>query len=148
MLGSGTALGAAPSTALIGGAKGAGILGSGVDAMGLGRQIESPVDEIEAESYEDLNSKTVELANDTGYWFAVFFHTREQRDHFLTETGMGEAGHANIDGQVVAKKMSLALPPRPAPYKTGRIDRKLRDFDVSMGFRKRSAALVSGAQSA
>ena len=71
---------------------------------------------------------SIELANDTEYWFAMYFQTRDQKEAFLKAMGWFERGDKYLDGTAVAKKLGIELPPRPAPYKVGRLDKKLFDL--------------------
>jgi hypothetical protein len=73
-------------------------------------------------------ARAIELANDTEYWFAVYFQTREQKEVFLKAMHWFEHGDKYLDGQYVAKKQGISLPPRPAAYKVGRLDKKLVDL--------------------
>ena len=72
--------------------------------------------------------KAIELANDSEYWFAVYFQTREQKEAFLHAVKWFQHGDKYLDGRWLAKKMNVVLPPRPAPYKVGRLDKKLTDL--------------------
>lgn len=69
--------------------------------------------------------KAIELANDSEYWFAVYFQTREQKEAFLKAVKWFEHGDKYLDGRWLAKKFNVELPPRPAPYKVGRLDKNL-----------------------
>ncbi len=73
-------------------------------------------------------ARAIELANDTEYWFAVYFQSREQKEAFLKAMKWFEHGDKYLDGQYVAKKQGVSLPPRPAPYKVGKLDKKLVDL--------------------
>lgn len=73
-------------------------------------------------------SQAIELANDTEYWFAVYFQSREQKEAFLKAMAWFEHGDKYIDGRHAAKLQGIELPPRPAPYKVGKIDQKLKDL--------------------
>jgi hypothetical protein len=68
----------------------------------------------------------VELANDSEFWCAFYFQTREQKEAFVKFFGIEQDKY--IDGEVAAAKMGIELPPRPAPYKVGRVDKKLADL--------------------
>lgn len=68
----------------------------------------------------------IELANDSEFWFAMYFQTREQCEAFVNHFGLEQNKY--IDGQAAAEKMGVPLPKRPAPYKVGKIDRKLADL--------------------
>ncbi len=68
----------------------------------------------------------VELANDSEYWFAVYFQTREQKEAFVKAVGLVQDKY--IDGLQLAAALKIALPPRPAPYKVGKVDRKLSEL--------------------
>lgn len=109
-----------------------------------------PLDEVDGETSEEVaakqaelarailsnreqregQKKAIELANDTEFWFAVYFQTREQKEAFLRAIGYGGAQDPDkyLDGQELAEKQGIKLPARPAPYKVGRIDKKLADL--------------------
>lgn len=70
----------------------------------------------------------IELANDTEYWFAVYFQSREQKEAFLKAVDWFQRGDKYLDGRFVAEKMGVTLPPREAPYKVGKLDKKLTDL--------------------
>jgi len=72
--------------------------------------------------------QAIDLANDSEYWFAVYFQTRDQKEAFLHAMKWFQHGDKYIDGQWAAKKQGIELPPRPAPYKVGRLDKKLTDL--------------------
>ncbi|WP_211440941.1 hypothetical protein [Collimonas humicola] len=65
----------------------------------------------------------IELANDSEFWFAMYFQTREQKEAFVAALGLKQDKY--IDGQEAARILGITLPPRPAPYKVGKVDRKL-----------------------
>lgn len=73
----------------------------------------------------ERQAAAVDLANETEFWFAMYFQTREQKDAFLKAVKWFEMGDKYLDGLLVAKEMGVELPPRQAPYKVGRIDKKL-----------------------
>ena len=68
----------------------------------------------------------IELANDTEFWFAMYFQTREQCIAFCAHFGLEQDKY--VDGIAAAEKMGVPLPKRPAPYKVGRVDKKLADL--------------------
>lgn len=130
-----------------GGGIGGGLRAGGRDLMAAPEPEPGPLDDIEGESMEENaeltlemakailvnktqregQQKAIELANETEYWFAVYFQTVEQKNAFLTGikyTGE-KVGDKYIDGQDLAKHLGVELPPRPAPYKVGRLDKKL-----------------------
>jgi hypothetical protein len=82
----------------------------------------------------DQQRQAIELANDSEYWFAVYFQTREQKEAFLQKmmtadgTPWSEQGDKYLDGQQLAKRHGIDVPPRPAPYKVGKLDKKLTDL--------------------
>lgn len=66
------------------------------------------------------------IATDSEYWFAVCFQTRAQKEHFLRETKLLQAGDKYIDGALLAKRMGITLPPADVPYNvSARPDAKL-----------------------
>lgn len=89
------------------------------------------VDEVVAEEFAAIHEgrkkqqEAIETANDTEYWFAVYFQTREQKEAFLKAVDWFEHGDKYIDGQFAAKKMGIEIPPRTVPFKVGKIDKKL-----------------------
>jgi hypothetical protein len=68
----------------------------------------------------------IELANDSEYWFCMYFQSREQKDAFIAALGLDQNKY--IDGAAAAAKMGIELPKRPAKYKVGRMDKKLTDL--------------------
>ena len=68
----------------------------------------------------------IELANDTEFWFCVFFQTREQKEAYCK--AMGYEHDKYIDGEAEAHRQGIALPERPAPYKIGLVDKKLANL--------------------
>jgi len=65
----------------------------------------------------------IELANDTEYWCAFYFQSRAQKEAFVKFFALEQDKY--IDGMAAATKMGIELPPRPAPYKVGKLDKKL-----------------------
>jgi hypothetical protein len=61
------------------------------------------------------------LAVDGGYWAALCFQTREQKDAFLRALNIQDLGNAEcyFDGCAVAKRLGIALPDADVPYNTG-----------------------------
>lgn len=92
------------------------------------------VDEVVNEQFAAIHAgrkqqaDAIDLANDTEYWFAMYFQSREQKEAFLQAMNWFEHGDKYIDGQFAAKRMGIELPPRPAPYKAGRLDKKLTEL--------------------
>lgn len=62
-------------------------------------------------------------ANDSGYWFAAYFQTSDQKDEFIKAMGL-ETGGQYVDGLQLAEACGVKLTPRTTPYKTGTLDRK------------------------
>lgn len=58
-------------------------------------------------------------ATDSEYWFAVCFQTREQKEAFLAAMKLMEHGDKYLDGQVLAQRLGVELPPADVPYNTG-----------------------------
>lgn len=48
---------------------------------------------------------------DSEYWFCVCFQSRAQKDAFLKAMDLFEHGDKYLDGQFVAKKLGIAIPP-------------------------------------
>lgn len=71
-------------------------------------------------------AEAVERSNDSEFWCAVYFQTREQKEAFINHSGIKQDKY--VDGQTAAAAMGIALPARPAPYKLGKVDRKLPDL--------------------
>jgi hypothetical protein len=72
----------------------------------------------------------IDLANDTEFWVAVYFQSREQKDAWLAAASYGDPSKVNkyLDGQKLAAHMGIELPARAAPFKVGAIDRKMKDM--------------------
>lgn len=65
------------------------------------------------------------LATDSEYWVGLCFQTREQKEHFLREAKLLQAGDKYIDGALLAKRMGIALPPAAVPYNiSAKVDAK------------------------
>ena len=62
-------------------------------------------------------------ANETGYWFAVYFQSNQQRAEFIEALKLNTGGQY-VDGLELAQKLNIALTERSVPYKVGTIDRK------------------------
>lgn len=56
------------------------------------------------------------LVTDSEYWVGLCFQTREQKEHFLREAKLLQAGDKYIDGALLAKRMGITLPPAQVPY--------------------------------
>jgi hypothetical protein len=80
----------------------------------------------EIRAAREQQAAAVELANDSEFWFGVYFQTRAQKEAFVAALGIEQDKY--LDGQVLADAMGIKLPPRPAPYKVGRVDKKLADL--------------------
>jgi len=65
------------------------------------------------------------LATDSEYWVGLCFQTREQKEHFLREAKLLQAGDKYIDGALLAKRMGIELPPAQVPYNvSAKVDAK------------------------
>ena len=65
------------------------------------------------------------LATDSEYWVGLCFQTREQKEHFLREAKLLQAGDKYIDGALLAKRMGITLPPAAVPYNvSAKVDAK------------------------
>lgn len=65
------------------------------------------------------------LATDSEYWVGLCFQTREQKEHFLREAKLLQAGDKYIDGALLAKRMGIILPPAAVPYNiSAKVDAK------------------------
>lgn len=70
------------------------------------------------------------LAVDSGYWCAVCFQTRAQKEAFLRalklldDALMGQY----IDGQRLAKALGIELPKADVPYRPAKLDRRLAEL--------------------
>lgn len=65
------------------------------------------------------------LATDSEYWVGVCFQTREQKEHFLKEAKLLQAGDKYIDGALVAKRLGITLPAAAVPYNiSAKVDAK------------------------
>lgn len=63
----------------------------------------------------------MEAATDSEYWCCLVFQSREQLDTFIAATGWGDVDERYHDGQAIAKKLGVALPPGPK-FSKPRID--------------------------
>lgn len=65
------------------------------------------------------------LATDSEYWVGLCFQTRAQKEAFLTAAKLIQHGDKYIDGQLLAQRMGIELPPAAVPYNTSaRVDAK------------------------
>jgi len=69
------------------------------------------------------------VANDTDYWFAMCFQSREQRDEFLRLTGWAAPGEKYLSGLKVAQVLGveigvIELDPKPLRGKPRKYTRK------------------------
>jgi hypothetical protein len=69
------------------------------------------------------------LANDSEFWCALVFQTREQKEAFLKAMGWIKNGDKYIDGQWAAKKQGITLPEAPS-----QLAYYLRDLRVKKKF--------------
>lgn len=68
-------------------------------------------------------------ATDSEYWLCVCFQSREQVEEFLRLSRWAKAGAKYIDGQKLAKQLSVPITPEaPLPLNHGRIDKKFADM--------------------
>ena len=66
------------------------------------------------------------LATDSEYWIGVCFQTRAQKEAFLLGVNLLQHGDKYIDGELLAKRMGIALPAADVPYNvSARPDKKL-----------------------
>lgn len=54
-------------------------------------------------------NKRMENVGDSEFWFAVCFKSREDKDQFIKELGMGKLGDKYIDGHLLAKLLGISL---------------------------------------
>lgn len=65
------------------------------------------------------------LATDSEYWVGLCFQTRAQKEAFLTGAKLIQHGDKYIDGQLLAKRMGIELPPAAVPYNiSAKVDAK------------------------
>lgn len=65
------------------------------------------------------------LATDSEYWVGVCFQSRSQKEFFLAAIDMLQRGDKYIDGQLLAKRMGVALPKVDVPYNvSAKVDAK------------------------
>jgi len=65
----------------------------------------------------------IDTANETGYWFAVYFQSNQQRAEFIEALQLNTGGQY-VDGLELAQKLNIPLTERTIPYKVGTLDRK------------------------
>jgi len=69
------------------------------------------------------------LAVDSEYWACFCFHTREQKEAFLSALNLLGGGDKHIDGVRAAEILGIKLPPSEVLYNTSsRIDKKLAEL--------------------
>jgi hypothetical protein len=69
----------------------------------------------------------IDAANDTSYWFAVYFQNTQQKDEFIAALKLTTGGQY-VDGLELAERCKVPVTPRAIKYKTGKIDRKLNEI--------------------
>lgn len=66
------------------------------------------------------------LATDSEFWVGLCFQTREQKEFFLQAVNLMQHGDKYLDGELLAKRMGIALPVGNVPYNvSARPDKKL-----------------------
>lgn len=58
----------------------------------------------------EREQKRFERATDSEFWFAAVFHTREQKEAFLSALQLLADGDKYVDGVQLAKKLGITLP--------------------------------------
>jgi hypothetical protein len=71
-------------------------------------------------------AEAVALANESEFWFAAYFQSREQCEQFCQALGLSTDKY--VDGLELAAACGIEVTPRTVPYKVGKIDRKLADL--------------------
>lgn len=71
-------------------------------------------------------AEAVAIANDSEFWFAAYFQTREQCEAFCRALNLSTDKF--VDGQELAAACGIELPKRTVQYKAGKIDKKLADL--------------------
>lgn len=70
-----------------------------------------------------------EAATDSEFWLGVCFQTRAQKEAFLQGVNMLQHGDKYIDGEILAKRMGIALPAADVPYNvSAKPDKKLAEL--------------------
>lgn len=62
---------------------------------------------------------------DTEFWFAVCFQNREQKEAFLKALDLISHGDKYLDGQFVAKKLGVELPPVVRKFNKGEVEKSM-----------------------
>lgn len=71
-------------------------------------------------------------ATDSEYWFCVCFQSREQVESFLAATKWAPQKAKYLDGQKLARKLSVKLPVAPDPTTHGKIKSKLANLAMEI----------------
>lgn len=71
-------------------------------------------------------AEAVALANDSEFWFAAYFQSRQQCVEFCEALGLSTDKY--VDGLELAEKCGIQVTPRGHPYKVGKLDKKLSDL--------------------
>ena len=83
----------------------------GDDAPDLAKDGEDTVHEFTANMKREKQGMA--LANDSEYWCALVFETREQKEAFLEAMKLAKLGDKYINGLAAARIMGIKLPPSP-----------------------------------
>ena len=118
------------------------LLGAGdkqlLGALAGGKQLaaDDPIGEIDYENISNEEASTQEIsavlaafklrakneqerfliATDSEYWVGVCFQTRAQKEAFLEGVNLLQHGDKYLDGELLARRMGIALPAADVPY--------------------------------
>lgn len=84
---------------------------------------------------DESNQKMAAL--DSNYWFCVCFQTREQKDAFLKAVKWFEHGDKYLDGQFVAKKLGVSLPPVKLKFNERTESKLVKEIKTIRNLRKK-----------
>jgi len=65
----------------------------------------------------------IEAANDTDYYFSVYFQNSQQKQEFMAALKL-TGGGMFVDGLQLAERCNVPVTPREVKYKTGNLDKK------------------------
>lgn len=85
------------------------------EPVNLADEAEETVDEFKADMAREKAG--IEFANDTEYWCAIVFETREQKDAFLEALKLSRIGDKYLNGLRVAEAIGVSLPPGPKKWR-------------------------------
>ena len=78
-------------------------------------------------SLRDQQQAANEMANDSAYWFGVYFQSFEQKEQFIAAMKLTTGGQF-VDGLELAERCNVSVTARTVKYKTNTLDKKCAEL--------------------